>query len=171
VRPYRARQKTRRPAPRPFAFRQVTLRLGVDRFELGVWDREASMLGLGLLAVVPQLILSLFWLAGLWALGIPYLYVTARCVLVITTQGASIEHRLAGITWKSQSLGLRPRVELTGGWGWEEIAIHPRDADLRLGLVDDERAVLVDWWDDDDRTNEAQQLVELASAQVARLHG
>jgi hypothetical protein len=156
------------------AFRSARIRIGADRFELSFANPLPLVVTLLLLATtgLPLSLALADWRAALLVL-VPVLALVAssRTKFVVTAETSMSRHSVLGIPWRRRRLGRHPEVKLDG-WSWNEIAIHPSDPALRRGLHDDEREVLVDWNDGDvARNRDAERLIQLARAEVQRLHG
>lgn len=157
-----------------FGLASVRLRLGAERFELSVWDWEPMLLlgvplawGLiwGASELPPRILLAC-------CTGLGFLVVQTRRVVTVTQTGAFAEHRFFGICWRRRDLGIRPTFRSGLGWNWSELAVIPADERLRKALHDEERFVLAEWDDRDERTTrDAERVTALANAETARLHG
>src|SRR5262245_43422156 len=140
--PYRSAPSDVSPGPTldGFAFPWARVRLGPARFELSFWD-PIPLLSLWMI-LGGFVIFHRVWLATVLVLSLVCL--SARRSFIVTRETSWLATSLLGIRWKRALLGRRPLLE-NCGFDWSEIAVVPADPALRIGLHDDERAVLVEW--------------------------
>ena len=156
-----------------FAFRCARLRLGADRFEMSFFDLvplfTIAFVGLPCFLLLPAVLAyARYWLPLVLAAA---LYAaSSRNVFVVTRDTSWLACRLLGVELKRTPTGRHSKLAL-GGWNWTEICIEPSDPALAAALAGEDRAVLVEWDDSDERrTRDAALLMELAREQIARLH-
>ena len=149
------------------------LLVGLDAFELSTWDFRPAIS-----AVVSSMVLAsaLAMIGTRWFLGtVAAVFVcafTARCALVVTRTRAHVVHRVLGIQWSRIDVGAHPNVIAGLGWDWSELAVLPREPELRAKLHDGERVVMREWGLDDGFSDEdATRAVSIANEQIARLLG
>ena len=154
-------------------FPNARIRVGAERFELSfgvAWKRFAAILLFAvwsaafLLPIVPVA-------AAAVLLVVVFLVLVERRHLVITRRGSWGVTTLLGVQVSRHALGLHPKVDNLG-YDWDELGVYPILPELRRVLHDGERFVLVEWTEQDGpKATDGRHLLEIARAEVLRLHG
>ena len=171
--PYRTAALPSTSSTDQLGFPNACIRVGAERFELSfgvAWKRFAAILVFAvwsvafLLPIVPAA-------AAAVLLVVVSLVLVERRHLVVTRVGSWGITTLLGIRISRHALGLHPKVDNLG-YDWEELGVYPLEDSLRTGLHDRERFVLVEWNESEGpRAEDGRLLLEIARAEILRLHG